>query len=70
MSVYKPSTESRVYWYDFIFEGQRVRESAKTRSKTVAKAPRKPAGASWRRVTTASSGATAPSYSRSLRMTG
>ena len=37
MSVYKPSKESKVWWYDFIFQGQRVRESAKTRSKTVAK---------------------------------
>ena len=30
-----------MWWYDFIFEGQRVRESAKTRSKTVAKAAEK-----------------------------
>lgn len=37
MSVYKPTKDSKVWWYDFIFEGQRVRESAKTRSKTVAK---------------------------------
>lgn len=37
MSVYRPSKHSKVWWYDFIFEGQRVRESAKTRSKTVAK---------------------------------
>jgi integrase len=37
MAVYKPSKRSRIYWYDFIFAGQRVRESAKTRSKTVAK---------------------------------
>ena len=37
MSVYRPSKDSKVWWYEFIFEGQRVRESAKTRSKTVAK---------------------------------
>jgi integrase len=37
MSVYRPTKDSKVWWYDFIFEGQRVRESAKTRSKTVAK---------------------------------
>jgi len=37
MSVYKPSKESKTYWYEFIFEGQRVRESAKTHSKTVAR---------------------------------
>ena len=37
MAVYRPTKDSRVWWYDFIFEGQRVRESAKTRSKTVAK---------------------------------
>jgi len=37
MSVYRPTTGSKVWWYDFIFEGQRVRESAKTRSKTIAK---------------------------------
>jgi integrase len=37
MSVYKPSKQSKTWWYDFIFEGQRVRESTKTRSKTVAK---------------------------------
>src|ERR1700728_3821335 len=36
MSVYRPAI-SKVWWYDFIFEGQRVRESAKTRSKTIAK---------------------------------
>jgi hypothetical protein len=36
MSVYRPGS-ARVWWYDFIFEGQRVRESAKTRSKTIAK---------------------------------
>jgi hypothetical protein len=37
MAIYRPTKESKVWWYDFIFEGQRVRESAKTRSKTVAK---------------------------------
>jgi hypothetical protein len=36
MSVYRPAS-SKVWWYDFIFEGQRVRQSAKTRSKTIAK---------------------------------
>ncbi|MCU1300242.1 MAG: hypothetical protein JWQ87_526 [Candidatus Sulfotelmatobacter sp.] len=36
MSVYRPAS-SKVWWYDFIFEGQRVRESAKNRSKTIAK---------------------------------
>ncbi len=37
MAVYRPTKDSKVWWYDFIFQGQRVRESAKTRSKTVAK---------------------------------
>jgi len=37
MAVYRPTKDSKVWWYEFIFEGQRVRESAKTRSKTVAK---------------------------------
>ena len=37
MSVYRPTASSKVWWYDFIFEGQRVRESSKSRSKTVAK---------------------------------
>jgi integrase len=37
MAVYRPTKDSRVWWYDFVFERQRVRESAKTRSKTVAK---------------------------------
>ncbi len=36
MSVYRPAS-SKVWWYDFIFEGQRVRESAKTRAKTIAR---------------------------------
>ena len=37
MAIYRPTKDTKVWWYDFIFEGQRVRESAKTRSKTVAK---------------------------------
>ncbi|MGA7560974.1 MAG: site-specific integrase [Terriglobales bacterium] len=37
MAVYRPTKNSKIWWYDFIFQGQRVRESAKTRSKTVAK---------------------------------
>jgi integrase len=37
MAVYRPTRDSKVWWYDFIFQGQRVRESAKTRSKTLAK---------------------------------
>jgi len=37
MAVYRPTNDSKVWWYDFIFEGQRVRESAKTRSKTLAR---------------------------------
>ncbi len=37
MAIYRPTKDSQVWWYDFIFEGQRVRESTKTRSKTVAK---------------------------------
>src|SRR5580704_15919904 len=37
MAVYRPTKDSKIWWYDFIFEGQRVRESAKTRSKTLAK---------------------------------
>lgn len=36
MSVYRPAS-SGVWWYDFIFEGQRARESAKSHSKTIAK---------------------------------
>lgn len=35
MSVYRPAG-SRVWWYDFRFADQRVRESTKTRSKTLA----------------------------------
>ena len=37
MAIYRPSKGSKVWWYDFIFEGQRVRETAKTRSKTLAR---------------------------------
>jgi hypothetical protein len=37
MAIYRPSKNSKVWWYDFIFGGQRIRESAKTRSKTLAK---------------------------------
>jgi integrase len=37
VAVYRPAKDSKIWWYDFIFEGQRVRESAKTRSKTVAR---------------------------------
>jgi integrase len=37
MAVYRPTKDSKVWWYDFIFQGQRVRESTKTRSKTLAK---------------------------------
>ena len=34
MAIYK---RGGVYWYEFVFAGKRVRESAKTSSKTVAK---------------------------------
>jgi hypothetical protein len=34
MSVYK---RGQTYWYKFVFEGQVIRESAKTNSKTVAR---------------------------------
>jgi integrase len=37
MAVYRPTKDSKIWWYDFIFEGQRVRESAKSRSKTLAR---------------------------------
>jgi hypothetical protein len=33
MAVYRPTKDSKVYWYDFVFAGQRVRESTKSRSK-------------------------------------
>ena len=36
MSLYRPSG-SKVYWMDFFFAGQRVRESTTMKSKTVAK---------------------------------
>ena len=39
MAVYRPAQGSKIWWYDFIFQGQRVRESAKTRSKTLAREP-------------------------------
>src|SRR4051794_26207620 len=35
MSVYRP-LGSRVWWYEFQFANQRIRESTKTRSKTLA----------------------------------
>jgi len=35
MSVYRPAG-SRVWWYEFQFAGQRIRESTKSRSKTLA----------------------------------
>src|SRR3954471_23310390 len=34
MSVFR---RGEIYWYEFIFAGKRIRESAKTSSKTVAK---------------------------------
>jgi integrase len=37
MAIYRPAKNSKVWWYDFIFEGQRFRESSKSRSKTVAR---------------------------------
>ena len=46
MSVYRPKyrdketgklVESAVWWYEFSFAGKRIRESAKTHLKTVAK---------------------------------
>lgn len=36
MSIYRPAS-GKVWWYDFIFQGQRIRESSKTRSKTIAR---------------------------------
>src|SRR6476660_5774169 len=35
MSIYRPSG-SKIWWYDFQFANQRIRESTKTRSKTLA----------------------------------
>jgi len=35
VSVYRP-TGSKVWWYEFVFSNQRIRESTKTRSKTLA----------------------------------
>jgi len=37
VAIYRPTKDTKVWWYDFIFEGQRVRESSKSRSKTFAK---------------------------------
>lgn len=37
MSVYR-QRGSKIWWYEFIFNGQRIRESSKSRSKTVARA--------------------------------
>ena len=34
MSIYR---RGGVYWYEFEFQGQRIRESAKTSSKTIAR---------------------------------
>lgn len=36
MSVYKPSKNCRTWWYEFQFQGQRVRDNTKSRSKKVA----------------------------------
>src|ERR1700730_10938278 len=36
MAVYK---RGETYWYKFLFQGQLIRESAKTNSKTVAREP-------------------------------
>src|SRR5271163_607221 len=33
VAIYRPTKDTKVWWYDFIFEGQRVRESSKSRSK-------------------------------------
>jgi hypothetical protein len=35
MSVYRPAG-SKIWWYEFQFANQRIRESTKTRSKTLA----------------------------------
>lgn len=35
MSVYRPAN-SKIWWFEFRFAGQRIRESTKTRSKTIA----------------------------------
>lgn len=37
MSAYRPTKHGKVWWYDFVFQGQRIRESAETTSKTLAK---------------------------------
>jgi integrase len=36
MALYRPKG-SKIWWYDFVFRGQRIRESTKSTSKTVAK---------------------------------
>lgn len=36
MAVYRPTKNGKVYWMDFIFTGQRIKESTHTRSKTLA----------------------------------
>ncbi len=36
MSLYRPRG-SRIWWYDFVFNGERIRESSKSRSKTIAR---------------------------------
>ena len=41
MSVYKPSKQCKTWWYEFQFEGQRVRENTKSRSKKIAKEAQK-----------------------------
>src|SRR4051794_15170096 len=50
MAVYRPTytdknsgekRQSETWWYEFIYAGRRVRESAKTGSKTVARAAEK-----------------------------
>src|SRR5882724_12373470 len=35
MSIYRPA-DSKIWWYEFRFVGQRIRESTKSRSKTIA----------------------------------
>jgi len=43
-----------VWWYEFWFAGQRIRESTKSASKTVAGDAEKIANANWRRASTTS----------------
>lgn len=47
MAVFK---RNEIYWYEFIFAGKRIRESAKTGSKTVAKEAGSRTGARWNGV--------------------